>query len=245
MSTTTILQSITSNTQEISDISHSSSFFENIIYGLNLSKKQLIMGQVLKTRRNILEDIKCDNFQKPKVKQIVDSCRSLETMANTPDVITSPKLSSYKKVKIRQYNLENWCEDEDLDASYPPYQNFDQLNCYGVSKNQARHGFIENNPNKYISKGYNVHICKAPFTDMAFDLRDYNEVHKNCNHSYTNVNLFLMERISLFRQKMPARCKKSTIDMFDKLLYEFLDLTSEKVKDFKIYRFDPFADAML
>lgn len=241
MSTTTILQS---KTQEISNISNSSSF-ENIICGLNLSKKQLIMNQVLKTRRNILEDIKCDNFKKPKVKQVVDSCRSLETMANTPDVITSPKLSSYGKAETRQYELENWSADEDLDASYPHYQEYEQVNSYGVCKNQTRHGFIQNNPNDYISQDYNVHICKAPFTDMAFDLRDSNEVHKNCNHSYTNVNLFLMERISLFRQKMPARCKKSMIDMFDKLLDQFLDLTSENVKDFKIYRFDPFADAML
>lgn len=242
MSTTTILQS---KTQEISNISNSSSFFENIICGLNLSKKQLIMSQVLKTRRNILEDIKCDNFQIPKVKQVVDSCRTLETMANTPDVITSPKLSLYGKAKIRKYQLENWSTEEDLDASYPHYQEYEHVNSYGVSINQARHGFIKNDPNDYISQDYNVHICKAPFTDMAFDLRDYDEVHKNCNHSYTNVNLLLMERISLFRQKMPARCKKSMIDMFDQLLDKFLDLTSEKVKDFKIYRFDPFADAML
>jgi len=92
---------------------------------------------------------------------------------------------------------------------------------------------------------YDIHRCKAPFTDMAFDLRDHKEVHKNCSHAHSNINILLMERIAIFRQKMPARCKKSTIDAFDNLMQKLLDLTSSDCKSFKIYRFDPFADAML
>jgi len=94
-------------------------------------------------------------------------------------------------------------------------------------------------------RDYDIHKCKAPFTDMAFDLRDHKEVHRDCSHAISNVNILLMERIAIFRQKMPARCKKSMIEAFDELLNKFMDLVSSDCKSFKIYRFDPFADAML
>jgi len=164
-------------------------------------------------------------------------------MAQTPEGVLTPASCPKFKQKAIMNELENWNEHEELDYSYQGNQ---QGNSYGLAQNcSSTSGYFTNDQNDYETSDYDVHQCKAPFTDMAFDLRNYSEVHKNCSHSHSNINILLMERISIFRQKMPARCKKSMIEVFDELVNKFLNLTSSDPKNFKIYRFDPFADAML
>jgi len=142
-------------------------------------------------------------------------------------------------------DLEDWEKYEEIEKinkkikglshSSSQYDNFSRPNEYFNNYS---------NDNDFEIPDYDIHMCKAPFTDMAFDLREYKEVHKNCTHAITKINILLMERIAIFRQKMPARCKKSMIETFDKLVNKVLDLTSNDVKTYKIHKFDPFADAM-
>jgi len=166
-------------------------------------------------------------------------------MAETPEGVKTPDSISqnYLKQKSVMNDLENWEQNEEIEKINEKLrginsqaQNFSKSIEYFNDKNDA---------NDFLIPDYDIHMCKAPFTDMAFDLREYSEVHKNCSHSQSKVNILLMERIAIFRQKMPARCKKSMIETFDKLVNKLLDLTSSDVKAFKIHKFDPFADAML
>jgi len=167
-------------------------------------------------------------------------------MAETPSGVHTPNsFCPYTKQKSITHDLENWEQNEEIEKineklkeiSCGHIQNFEKCN------EDFKH--FDNDADDFEIPDYDIHMCKAPFTDMAFDLREYSEVHKNCTHAKSKVNVLLMERIAIFRQKMPARCKKSMIETFDMLINKFLDLTSSDVKTFKIHKFDPFADAML
>jgi len=126
----------------------------------------------------------------------------LTTVAETPEGVMTPSMMhesdnekihecNHDKQRCVREELENWNIQE-----------------------------LEVNQDDSECPDYDVHRCKAPFTDMAFDLRN-SDVHKHCSHAHSTINILLMERIAIFRQKMPARCKKSMIDAFDRIINKF------------------------
>lgn len=197
---------------------------DSILKTIASSKKRLVFSQLMKTKKNVIENLRCDNFPRPLIRNIKvlddnnDSARTLTTAIETPEGISnisSPKMISYNKQKIINQQLENWAQVE-------------EKSCSKTSKSSN-----------------NVNECKATYTELAFDLRNYNDAHGNCSHSHNIVNHLFMERVAIFRQKMIKCCKKSMLEVFDVLFEQLLEMLTSDCKNYKLYKFEPFADAIL
>jgi len=183
---------------------------------ISSSKRQLIFNQVTKIKKSVIENLRCDNFPRPMIKNAKeDSSRTLTTTDGSSienSRISTPELSFNNKQTIINQELENWNTTAEEKSS----------------------------ETKITLKNFSSSTeCKATTTEMAFDLRDYNETHECI------VNDLFMERIAIFRKKMVKCCKKSMLEVFDLLFDQLLTLLTNDCRNYKLYKYDPFADAIL